>query len=811
MASSGRYDRNPRAQVIPADDGLCVCTDDRATLIRGVPAAVINEALELVATSSIVELRAALGLRFGIDASELEDLERSLVASGLLRIAEPQQPVRQRSAVILGNGPLAEHVTRALEADERVSVRTAMLDSFDQQLATDVVICALEKVPQRVLWDIDAITREVGGTAIFVSSTADGAVVGPRVDAGVGPCIACRELATRFRRHPPQQALPILAMAETGAWCGGSATAAVVGALLLEELVGESRARSASIVVDKLGAWQRIELQPAAGCPICKSSSNVAAVEAYRAVAESISAAWLQSPPPQRAPVEDAITRVVVVGGGTAGYLAALALRRKLPHLSVTVLESSAIPVIGVGEASTPELVKFLHSPRFLGLDIGELFKRVRPTLKLGIQFLWGEPDKTFTFPFQRGRMLESQRYANHLDDQSLGAMLMRRDAGPGLRGPDGKITSLLHSVRSAYHLDNAPFVAYLRGQALDAGVEHLDVRILHAERDSRGDVSCLVTDDGQRLSYDFYVDCSGFRSVLLGNTLGVEFNDYNSSLVTDSALASEVPNHGHIRPYTIAETMDAGWCWTIPFGHEDHIGYVFSSAHSRQDEIESEMRARFPSMRQPRLVKFRSGRRRACWSHNVFALGNAYAFVEPLESTAIHMIVLTLDLLTQQFPRSRFDRAAQPLLNDRIGRLWDDLRWFLAVHYRFNRRRDTPFWQASRAHTDVSGVEQRLALWSERAPLSYASPLFYRQVPPSFFSDDHAFDTLLAGQGVPGGHAQPTIDRATWSRQVEMLRRVADLAMPHGEFVARAAEEPALVRDLLARADSWVHRWYTA
>jgi tryptophan halogenase len=503
----------------------------------------------------------------------------------------------------------------------------------------------------------------------------------------------------------------------------------------------------------------------------------------------------------------DAYRTVGIVGGGTAGYLTALALRRLRPELRVTLIESSKIPVIGVGEATTPELVKFLHSPQFLGRDVLDLYRRVQPTWKLGIKFMFGPRD--FTFPFQRGRLLESQLYDGHLDRQSLGAMLMASDRAPVFRDEAGRVTSLAHVVRWAYHLENRRFVRYLHEEALAAGVEHVDARIDKVERGPSGDeVAALVTDDGRRLEFDLYVDCSGFRSLLLEETLGSPFEDWSSTLFTDRAVIASLPHDGTVKPYTLAETMDAGWCWNIPFEDEDHRGYVFSSSFLTPEQAEAEMRAKNPAMGPAGLVKFRSGRHRDFWRGNVLAIGNAYGFVEPLESTAIHMVVLTLELLARHFPESRSDRATVRALDRKVRDRWDALRWFLGIHYRYNGRLDTPFWCAARAEANVEGAEARVALFRERAPLSYKSSLHYTVIPPEFFSDDHSFDTLLMGQGVSAHYTEPVEARATWQRRMAVLERLRASALGQAEALEWLRHRPEAVTALATSPESWVHSW---
>jgi tryptophan halogenase len=480
----------------------------------------------------------------------------------------------------------------------------------------------------------------------------------------------------------------------------------------------------------------------------------------------------------------------------------------------VTLIESSRIPVIGVGEATTPEMVKFLHAPRFLGRSVVEFWRRVQPTCKLGIKFAWGAPPPyDFPFPFQRGRLLESMRYEGNLDAQSLGAMLMASDRVPVFEAADGELCTLMDKVRWAYHLDNPRFVAYLAEEARRAGVRYRDAQVTDAIVDTTGEgLAELVLDGGERARFDLYVDCSGFRSLLLGKALNTPFTSYSSTLFTDRAVAANIENDGIIRPYTLAETYDSGWCWNIPFHHEDHKGYVFASAFCSDDQAVAEMRAKNPGMTEPKIIRFASGRHREIFRGNVIAIGNAYGFVEPLESTALHMIVLSLEMLTTNWPASMRDTSIKRTLNRKVGDQWDALRWFLGIHYRFNRRLDTPFWRAANSEADISGAEERVALFRERAPLSYRSSLFYKVLPPDFFTDDHSFDTLMVGQKVEARSVETVEDPASWRARQAPLRALAYHALPQARALGWLTDQRSDLLDCFQqRSNSWLHTWLPA
>ena len=508
-------------------------------------------------------------------------------------------------------------------------------------------------------------------------------------------------------------------------------------------------------------------------------------------------------------PIANSFPRSVgVIGGGTSGYFAALALKRRFPRLNVTIVESREVPIIGVGEATTTLMPPFLHAQ--LGLDVVELFQTVKPTLKLGIKFEWGLPDPNyyFTYPFGDADPIEACAFDGHVRNQSLSAMLMSRDRAPLLREPDGRVVSLLSRLKFAYHLDNAPFVAFLAKASVGAGIGHevMTIASVATRSDGHG-VSTVRGTDGRELQFDFYIDATGFRSLLLEQTLGSTFVSYASSLFCDRAIVAAVAQReGVIRPYTTAETMDAGWCWRIPLLGEDHRGYVHSSAFLSEEAALAEMRAKIPGLGEPRTVGFRSGRRRDFWIENTAGIGNAYGFVEPLESTALHMVIVEIGYLIAGLEgMERGDDTAKyvAFVNGAIGSHWDFLRWFLAIHYRFNRRRDTEFWRAARAGADTSGLAAVIERFHRDGPWVASDGERFQTGDPAFGFSGAML--LLLGQHVGGPiQARGNVTRPEWDERVAKLRALADRALPQREALAILGRDPALLSDFASAPSSW-------
>jgi tryptophan halogenase len=617
----------------------------------------------------------------------------------------------------------------------------------------------------------DAFLR-AGVASIFV--LADGAELafGPLTVPGRTACLACAFGGT----ESIADARPIATASAVGAVrvADDVVVAVVQAAAALSPIVLQQRvARLPRGAIRSTSAWPRFACPSCALARVVPGPFDVAAAMAIGAAPSAMSAR----------DTGVGARRIGIVGGGTAGYLTALALRRLRPSLDVTLIESSTIPVIGVGEATTPDLVEFLLGT--LGVDELELYRDVQPTWKLGIRFAWGDPSRPhFHHPFTGEHLLEAYARGRDHDLQSLSAQLMAHDRAPVLRDTGGRVVPLLSRTPYAYHLDNRRFVSFLERLASRAGVKRVDCVVEEAVLADDGSVERLRTRDGRDLSFDLYVDASGFRSILLEKALHVPFIDYASSLFCDAAIAADVPHGGVIAPYTLAETMDAGWCWGIGQRESNHRGYVFATSGLSADAAEGEMRRKNPGMGDARLIRFRSGRHTESWAKNVVAVGNAYAFVEPLESTAIHMVLHEIALLCDTLPDHGDVEGARRRFNEALGAHWDYLRGFLALHFRFNRRLDTPFWQRCRAEVDLAGAESLIEAFGEGAPLTARRDraLLEESLMRTSFFGLLGVDNVLLGQGVPTTLLTPAGDLGAFDRW-------ARYGLP--SIVARALPQP--------------------
>jgi tryptophan halogenase len=427
-------------------------------------------------------------------------------------------------------------------------------------------------------------------------------------------------------------------------------------------------------------------------------------------------------------------------------------LRRLLPGRQVTAVHSPNKPVIGVGESTTAYLPVFLH--RQLALDRQRFYAQVQPSWKLGIRFVWGPPEVdhfNYPFGFELSERVDPLRKRAAYYCLAQGgypgpfSSLMDHDLSPCVVHGDhyGLIDQPF-----GYHIDNKKFLAYLDGIARELGVEFVTGDVVDVTRDDSGNVRGLTLEDGRDLTADLFVDCSGFGSLLLGKTLGERFVDYGDTLLCDSAVVGGYDRDGPILPYTTAETMDHGWCWRIDLPDRVTLGYVHSSQFCTPEDAMRELRGKKPELGDDlRMIRFPSGRYENYWTNNVVAIGNASGFVEPLESTALHVIAEQLiatcaALLDSDY---RVEPPARDMANQRFRQTWDSIRDFLAVHYKFNHRLDTPFWRHCREKTCLGDAQPVVDMYQKIGPHQACKALIPRDSVVQF----EGYLALLMGQRV--------------------------------------------------------------
>jgi tryptophan halogenase len=489
--------------------------------------------------------------------------------------------------------------------------------------------------------------------------------------------------------------------------------------------------------------------------------------------------------------------QVVVLGGGTAGWMAAAALVRLLPHAAdVHVVESAEIGIVGVGEATLPHLRAFVQ---MLGLDEAEFMRATHATFKLGIDFRdFGRIGDSYLHPFGSfGTELNGVRFhhywrrmlaAGRDDDLFAYSIANVMAARNRFAPPSADTNSLLSTYSYAYQFDATLFGPYLRTYAEARGAARTEGRVVDVELDGEsGDVAALKMESGERIEGDLFVDCSGFRSLLLGRTLGAAWEDWSHWLPCDRAVALPcTPPPGPIEPYTRATAMKAGWRWRIPLQHRVGNGYVYSSAHISDEEAADAIVAAIESeaMAEPRVLRFRAGRRRQSWVRNVVGVGLASGFLEPLESTSIYLAQGAITQLIELFPTGRIAEIDRAEFNRMVDLEYDRIRDFLILHYHATTRDDSSFWNHVRTMEVPESLREKIELWRQAGRVSsYSQGLFLE---PSWIA-------VYVGQGIiPRGWDQraDAFDAPSLAGAMDRLRsKVADAVgtMPgHADFIRR-------------------------
>jgi tryptophan halogenase len=429
----------------------------------------------------------------------------------------------------------------------------------------------------------------------------------------------------------------------------------------------------------------------------------------------------------------NSVERIVVVGGGTAGWMSAVFLKRALgPRTTVTLVESDKIGTIGVGEASFNTLRAYFD---YVGLSERDWMPATRATYKLGIKFVdWTTSGRSFFHPFQRYPdvqgvglpewWLHTRRAIEPFDRACFTAPdLCRAKRAP--KSFDGAVFDTTVAHPYGYHFDAGLLATYLRDVAVARGVVHLRGTVQSIDRDEWGNITRLHLDGDRMLAADLYVDCTGFRGVLVCQELSEPWESFSGSLFCDRALATRLPASDpadDVRPYTTATALSSGWVWNIPLADRVGTGYVYSSEFLDDERALDELRRHLGpdgTAVEPRLVRFRAGRLRRSWVGNTVAIGLASSFVEPLESTAIFTVHHALLELVNHLPAGdESDEIVRASYNRAVASCVDGLRDFLVMHYRCNDRRDTPFWAATKEELQVPDeLAERLALWRYRLP----------------------------------------------------------------------------------------------
>ena len=452
--------------------------------------------------------------------------------------------------------------------------------------------------------------------------------------------------------------------------------------------------------------------------------------------------------------------RILIVGGGSAGWITANVLHALLnaggrQFAEITLVESPNIPRIGVGEATVPSIRRTLQ---LIGLSEAEFMQATDATFKAKIRFVDWNAGTAFDHPFDRRQRPET--------DSAVGAWLASGDE------PDSfaKAFSILsntsergHAPKAigwpdfastfpyAYHLDAIKLAGLLTEIGTQRGIKHLLGNVADVEVGEDGNIASVRTETSDHLSADLYIDCTGFRSVLMSGALGVGYRSLGDKLLCDRAVTMRVPydlcSPESIKPYTLATARRAGWSWDIPLRNRRGLGYVYASRFISDEDATHELRAAegpHASDLETRIIRFTSGKRHRSWSGNCVAVGLADGFLEPLESSGLYMIEFAAESLGELIPlATKQPQQTASVFNARMDRLYEEVAEYLNLHYVTSARRDTPFWKAATSEDAVlNGVRDKLDLWRHKRP----SDLDFERAQRLFSLESYEY--LLFGMG---------------------------------------------------------------
>lgn len=493
---------------------------------------------------------------------------------------------------------------------------------------------------------------------------------------------------------------------------------------------------------------------------------------------------------------EDAIRTIAIVGGGTAGWMAASYLARTLAHtkITITLIDSSEIGTVGVGEATVPAIRDFLAT---VGLTDAQVLDATEGTIKLGIHFAdWAEQGHRFYHPFglygvqargvpfhQYWLKLRAAGYDLSLEDYCLCTQLAEQ--GRFLPPPE-QPGSELGVFDFALHFDASKFASVLRDLSLSLGVAHLDGRIEGVEQTPEdGQVRAVRLADGRSVAADLWIDCSGFRGLLIGEAMAVPYIDWRKWLPCDRAIALGCEPVDAYRPVTTSTARAAGWQWHIPLRHRIGNGYVYCSDYISDDEAEAVLRANIegPAIGEARRIRFTPGHRASFWKGNVVAIGLASGFLEPLESTSITLIQSGLERLVRLFPDRSFDPALAALFDRQSQLEFERIRDFLLLHYCLNRRAGEPLWDRMRTMELPEHLQRKIDAWRAQGELvRYEWETFQD---PSWLSMYAGFGVEPRRYAVRADQFDATELLATFERMRAAIRDTVRLGVPAADYAA--------------------------
>jgi tryptophan halogenase len=498
------------------------------------------------------------------------------------------------------------------------------------------------------------------------------------------------------------------------------------------------------------------------------------------------------------------IKNVVIVGGGTAGWMAAAALSTVLgERYTIRVVESDEIGIIGVGEATIPMIQRF---NQVVGIDENDFLKATQGTFKLGIEFVnWGTQGRRYIHGFGKiGQglwMVDFEQYWLKLRKAGKAAPLgeysitrMAALANKFMPANFEVANSPLGDIAYAYHFDASLYSKYLRKLAEARGVRRIEGKIVQVkQREGDGHVQAVVLESGQQVEGELFIDCSGFRGLLIEQTLETGYENWSHWLPCDRAQAVPCASAPVLTPYTRSTAHKAGWQWRIPLQHRTGNGHVYCSSFISDDEAAATLLANLDgkALADPRVIKFTTGMRKLAWNKNVVALGLAGGFLEPLESTSIHMVQSGIQRLIDFFPNAGFDPVDVAEYNRQSRFEYERIRDFIILHYKANQRDDSPFWQQCANMAIPETLAHKLALFRARGKVV--------RTDNELFAETGWFQVMEGQHIMPEGyHAladlQSEADTLDYLESVRAVIGKCVAVMPdHAAYIARNCAAPSM------------------
>jgi tryptophan halogenase len=474
------------------------------------------------------------------------------------------------------------------------------------------------------------------------------------------------------------------------------------------------------------------------------------------------------------------ISKIVIVGGGTSGWLAAAMLSQHLKRelCEIELIESEELGTIGVGESTVPPFVGLIHR---LGIDENEFLRATDGTYKLGIKFVgWHERADSYFHPFGViGKPIGNHDfYQCWLKARSQGNTSELQDFSPcnvmAEQGrffhPDKARNTPIGGANYALHVDALLVAKYLRGYSEARGLKRTEGKVVGVTQRENGFIDSVKLASGAEVRADFFIDCTGFKAFLIGKTLGVESIDWQKYLPCDRAVACKTENKGALAPFTRATAQAAGWIWRIPLKRRVGNGYVYSSQFASDDAARATLLRSLDSacIEEPRVIPYTTGHRKQFWKSNVLSLGLSSGFIEPLEATSIHLIARGMDFFLRYFPDRDCDPALIREYNRRMIADFEEVRDFIVLHYSATARDDTPFWQWCRNIPLPDSLRERIELFKAHGAMREGVDELFRA---------SSWQSVFEGMGIRPASHSPRVENLDYA-QIEQTLRNAKAAI---------------------------------